>query len=102
MASKTWRRAAIAAAVIVVVGVAGGAWSRHERSKVEVQTGTVARRDLVSIVSASGEVKPTRFVEPDRISPAARIPGTVVSSGQGSRVVSGQRPDFNASTPVST
>ena len=31
----------------------------------------------------SPTAKPTRFVEPARMSPAARIPGTVVSKGQG-------------------
>jgi hypothetical protein len=56
----------------------------------------------VTASDPSPTAKPTRLVEPDRISPAARIPGTVVSSGQGSRLVSGQRPDFIASTPVST
>src|SRR6185295_3217198 len=56
----------------------------------------------VTASEPSPTAKPTRLVEPDRMSPAARIPGTVVSSGQGSRLVSGQRPDFIASTPVST
>ena len=50
------------AVVLVLAGVVGGSVLRDNRSKVAVQTQKGARRDLVSIVSASGEVKPKRFV----------------------------------------
>ena len=42
----------------------------------------------------------TRFVVPLRTSPAAKTPGHVVSTVQGSRSVRGQRSDFAASAPV--
>lgn len=45
------------AAALVVVSV-----GRDARSRVAVQTEKVGRRDLVSTVSASGEIKPKRFV----------------------------------------
>jgi HlyD family secretion protein len=51
----------VAIALVLAIGV-GIAVLRDRRSKVAVQTQKVARRDLVSIVSASGEVKPKRFV----------------------------------------
>src|SRR5215510_16012250 len=60
----------------------------------------VNRCTHVTANEPSPTAKPTRLVEPARMSPAARIPGTVVSSAHGSRVVSGHRPDFRASTPV--
>ena len=42
----------------------------------------------------------TRLVVPLRTSPAAKTPGHVVSTVQGSRSVRGQRSDFAASAPV--
>ncbi len=42
----------------------------------------------------------TRLVVPLRTSPAAKTPGHVVSTEQGSRSVKGQRSDFAASAPV--
>jgi HlyD family secretion protein len=36
--------------------------TRESRSRVPVQTQKVGRKDLVSVVSASGEIKPKRFV----------------------------------------
>jgi hypothetical protein len=44
--------------------------------------------------------KAARLVEPARISPAARIPGTVVSNVHGSRSRTGHRPDSSASVSV--
>ena len=38
---------------------------------------------------------------PERMSPAARMPGTVVSRGQGSRSLRGQSPERTTSVPVS-
>src|SRR5512145_2984452 len=52
--------------VVAVLTVAGGliAWnvSRDARSRVAVQTGKVAKKDLTSVVTASGEVRPKRYV----------------------------------------
>src|SRR5438445_10299527 len=50
----------------------------------------------------SPTAKPTRLVDPDRISPAASLPGTVVSSGQASRPPRGRDPDRTTSVPVNT
>jgi HlyD family secretion protein len=50
------------AAAVVVVGVVAASVVRDRKSKVAVQTQKAERRDLVSKVSASGEVKPKRFV----------------------------------------
>jgi HlyD family secretion protein len=51
---------------VVVLGVAAAlvaaSVGRDARSRVTVQTEQVGRRDLVSTVSASGEIKPKRFV----------------------------------------
>jgi HlyD family secretion protein len=56
---KIWLAAGVAVLLAVIVGVNV---SRDSRSKVTVQTQKVGRRDLVSVVSASGEVKPKRYV----------------------------------------
>jgi HlyD family secretion protein len=53
---------AVVAAVVVLAVVVGSSVARDQRSKVTVQTGKVARHDLVSVVSASGEIKPKRYV----------------------------------------
>jgi HlyD family secretion protein len=62
MASRKTRIIAGVAAGIVLAGVVAGSVIRDRRSKVAVQTQKAERRDLVSKVSASGEVKPKRFV----------------------------------------
>src|SRR4029077_15788068 len=49
-------------AVLAIGGVVAFSVTKDRRSKIPVQTQKVARRDLVSIVSASGEVKPKKFV----------------------------------------
>jgi HlyD family secretion protein len=50
------------AAVAVLGAVVGFSVSREGRKKTVVQTGKAEKRDLVSIVAASGEVKPKRYV----------------------------------------
>ncbi len=49
-------------ALVVVVGVIAGSVARESRKKIEVQTGKVGKKDLVSKVSASGEIRPKKFV----------------------------------------
>lgn len=49
-------------ALVVVGGVIAGSVARENRKKVEVQTGKVGKKDLVSKVSASGEIRPKKFV----------------------------------------
>ena len=49
-------------ALVVVFGVIAGSVARESRKKIEVQTGKVGKKDLVSKVSASGEIRPKKFV----------------------------------------
>ena len=54
----------IAVGLVGVVGALGGlAMSRGGERGVEVRTETVARRDLVSMVTASGKIEPKRKVD---------------------------------------
>jgi HlyD family secretion protein len=62
MASKRARILIGAGAVLVVGGIVAANVIKERRNRVTVQTEKVARRDLVSIVTASGEVKPRKFV----------------------------------------
>ena len=87
MASKRARIAGAAIALLVLVGVVAGSVIRDNRSKVVVQTQKVARRDLVSLVSASGEVKPRRYVNIGS-NPSGRIVKLHVKEGD--RVKRGQ------------
>jgi HlyD family secretion protein len=87
MASKRTRILVVAAAVVLVGGAVAGSVIRDNRKKVTVQTGKVSRKDLVSIVSASGEVKPRRYVNI-----GANVSGRIMrlSVKEGDRVKSGQ------------
>ena len=52
-------------AVIVVLGLAGGVFYGVRKSQAEivtVQSGKVARQDLASTVTASGEIKPRNYI----------------------------------------
>ncbi len=55
----------------------------------------------VTASEPSPTAKPTRLVEPERMSPAASTPGRVVSRGQGSRSARGHSPERTTSVPVS-
>lgn len=87
MASKRTRIIGASAVVLVLAGIVAASVSRESRSRVTVQTGKVERRDLVSIVSASGEVKPKRFVNI-----GANVSGRIVEMTvkEGDRVRKGQ------------
>ena len=53
----------IAVLVLVVGGIAVGAGVRYsKRGVVTVQTGKVVRQDLTSLVTASGEIKPRKYI----------------------------------------
>jgi HlyD family secretion protein len=82
MTPRRKRLVLIVTLVVLVVGVGGGTFAHYERSKVGVQLQKVVRRDLVSVVSASGEVKPKRFVDI-----GANVSGRIVDLA----VVEGQR-----------
>jgi HlyD family secretion protein len=59
---KTWHKATIGAGVLVALGIM--TWvSVYEMNKnvVTVQTGTVVREDLRTLVSGSGEIRPNNY-----------------------------------------
>jgi HlyD family secretion protein len=81
---KIWLAAAAATVLAAVVGVSV---TRDSRSKTTVQTQKVGRKDLGSVVSASGEVKPTKYVNV-----SSNVSGRIVELRvkEGERVRSGQ------------
>ena len=87
MASKKLRIAAAAVGVLVLAGVVAASVTRDSRNRVAVQTGKAGKRDLVSLVTASGEIRPKLF---DNVSASVsgRITHLLVKEGE--RVRSGQ------------
>src|SRR5262245_26157220 len=61
-ASKRTKIVVAAAGGLVLAAVVAVSVTRDSRKRIPVQTEKVARRDLLSLVTASGEVKPKRFV----------------------------------------
>ena len=76
---------------VVVAAVLGGvvyaSVTKDSRNRVVVQTQKVERRDLTSVVSASGEIKPKKFVNV-----SANVSGRIVQLlvKEGDRVKNGQ------------
>jgi HlyD family secretion protein len=62
MTTRTKKILVGVAVLAVLAGVVGVSVARDARSKVAVQLQKVGKRDLTSIVSASGEVRPKRYV----------------------------------------
>jgi HlyD family secretion protein len=60
---KPWKKIAIGAGAVVLLAIIVGT-TVHQSGKnvVTVQTGKVQRQDLLSVVSASGEIKPKTYV----------------------------------------
>jgi HlyD family secretion protein len=57
------KKIAIIAGVIVLLGaIVGFTVNQSQRNVVAVQTGKVVRQDVVSVVTASGEIKPKNYV----------------------------------------
>lgn len=56
---KIWLAAGVVVLLAVIVGVSV---TRDSRKRVTVQTQKVGRKDLQAVVTASGEIKPTRYV----------------------------------------
>src|SRR6266536_2226554 len=85
--SKRARIIIAVAAVVVLGGVVAFSVTKERRSRILVQTQKVTRRDLVSTVSASGEIRPKKFVNV-----AADISGRItdLSVKEGDRVRKGQ------------
>jgi HlyD family secretion protein len=60
---KLWKKVAIGAGAVVVLGaISGIAVYESGKNVVTVQTGRVQREDLTAVVSASGEIKPKTYV----------------------------------------
>lgn len=76
---KIW--ISVVALIVIAGGVYGGA-KYSQRGVVVVQTGRVARQDLTSIVTASGEIKPRNYINigTNALSPS-RITGILVKEG---------------------
>jgi HlyD family secretion protein len=62
MTTRTKRALGAIVVVAVIGGIVAANVIREKRSRVEVQAGRVERRDLVQVVTASGEVRPRRYV----------------------------------------
>ena len=61
-AMKMWQKVGIgAAAVLVLGGMAVYSIRKSNQGVVTVQTGRVARQDLTSLVTASGEIRPKNY-----------------------------------------
>jgi HlyD family secretion protein len=87
MSSKTKKILGAVVAVVVIGSVVGFSVSRENRKKVTVQTGKVEKKDLVQVVTASGEVRPRRYVNV-----GANVSGRLVEISvlEGQRVKKGQ------------
>jgi HlyD family secretion protein len=87
MSSKTKKILGAVVAVVVIGSVVGFSVSRENRKKVTVQTGKVEKKDLVQVVTASGEVRPRRYVNV-----GANVSGRLVEISvlEGQRVKQGQ------------
>src|SRR5882757_8022869 len=60
---KPWKKIAIGVGVVVLLAIVVGVTVRQSsKNLVTVQTGKVAREDLATVVSASGEIKPKTYV----------------------------------------
>jgi HlyD family secretion protein len=62
MASRRTRIVGIVVVALVVAGIVAFSVTKDQRNRVVVQTQKATRADLLSSVTASGEVKPKRFV----------------------------------------
>jgi len=87
MTTKTKRILGAAVAVAVIGGIVAANVIREKRGRVEVQIGKVDKRDLVQVVTASGEVRPRRYVNvganvSGRIVDLAVQEGDAVKKGQ--------------------
>jgi HlyD family secretion protein len=87
MSPKTKKILGGVVALAVIGSVVGFSVSRENRSKVTVQTGKAEKKDLTQVVTASGEVRPKRYVNV-----GANVSGLLVEINvvEGQRVKMGQ------------
>jgi HlyD family secretion protein len=87
MTGKTKKIIGAVVAIAVIGAVVGFSVNNENRKKTVVQTGKVEKKDLVQIVTASGEVRPKRYVNV-----GANVSGRLVEINvlEGDRVKKGQ------------
>lgn len=86
---KTWKVVAGVTVVLVAAGAVFASIKYNQRGIVTVQTGKTVRQDLVSVVTASGEIKPRNYINiGSNANGAARITDILVV--EGARVKKGQ------------
>ena len=87
MTRRRKRVIGVVVAVVVLGGVVAYNVNARSRGHITVQTQKAAKRELVSVVSASGEIKPKRYVNISA-NPSGRIEKLLVKEGD--RVQKGQ------------
>ena len=87
MTGKTKKIVGAVVGIAVIGAVVGFSVNRENRKKTTVQTGKVEKKDLVQVVTASGEVRPKRYVNV-----GANVSGRLVEINvlEGDRVRKGQ------------
>jgi HlyD family secretion protein len=87
MTSKTKKILGAVVGIVVIGAIVGFSVNRENRKKTTVQTGKVERKNLVQVVTASGEVRPKRYVNV-----GANVSGRLVEINvkEGDRVIKGQ------------
>ena len=87
MTAKTKKILGAVVALAVIGSVVGFSVSRENRKKITVQTGKVEKKSLTQVVTASGEVRPRRYVNVGANVSGRLIDITVL---EGQRVKKGQ------------
>ena len=87
MTGKTKKILGAVVGIAVIGAVVGFSVARENRKKTVVQTGKVEKKDLVQVVTASGEVRPRRYVNV-----GANVSGRLIEINvlEGDRVTKGQ------------
>jgi HlyD family secretion protein len=87
MTGKTKKIIGAVVGIAVIGAVVGFSVNRENRKKTTVQTGKVEKKDLVQVVTASGEVRPKRYVNV-----GANVSGRLIEINvlEGDRVKKGQ------------
>ena len=85
---RKWKIVLIITLVLIVAGGIFASVKINQRGVVTVQTGKVVRQDLVSLVTASGEIKPRNYINIGNAGNIARI--TQILVVEGDRVRKGQ------------
>ncbi|HYN03534.1 MAG TPA: efflux RND transporter periplasmic adaptor subunit [Vicinamibacteria bacterium] len=87
MTGKTKKIIGAVVGIAVIAAVVGFSVNRENRKKTTVQTGKVEKKDLVQVVTASGEVRPKRYVNV-----GANVSGRLIEINvlEGDRVKKGQ------------